>query len=39
MSEIKIIINGKECVGQAGQTILEIADANGIFIQIGRAHV
>ena len=32
MSEIKIIINGKECVGQKGQTILEIAEANGIFI-------
>ena len=32
MSEIKIIINGKECVGQEGQTILEIAEANGIFI-------
>jgi len=32
MSEIKIIINGKECVGQQGQTILEIAEANGIFI-------
>jgi len=32
MSEIKLIINGKECVGQKGQTILEIAGANGIFI-------
>ena len=32
MSEIKLIINGKECVGQQGQTILEIAEANGIFI-------
>ena len=32
MSEIKLIINGKECVGQSGQTILEIAGANGIFI-------
>ena len=32
MSEIKIIINGKECVGQQGQTILEIAENNGIFI-------
>ena len=32
MSEIKIIINGKECVGKKGQTILEIAGANGIFI-------
>ncbi len=32
MSEIKIIVNGKECVGQSGQTILEIAENNGIFI-------
>ena len=32
MSEIKLIINGKECVGRKGQTILEIAEANGIFI-------
>ncbi len=32
MSEIKIIINGVECVGQKGQTILEIAEHNGIFI-------
>ena len=32
MSEIKVIINGKECVGQQGQTILEIAQNNGIFI-------
>ena len=32
MSEIKIIINGKECVGQKGQTILQIAEANGVFI-------
>ena len=32
MSEIKLIINGKECVGQKGQTILEIANANGVFI-------
>ena len=32
MSEIKLIINGKECVGQKGQTILQIAEANGIFI-------
>ena len=32
MSEIKLIINGKECVGQKGQTILEVAQANGIFI-------
>ena len=32
MSEIKLIINGKECVGEKGQTILQIAEANGIFI-------
>ncbi len=32
MSEIKIIVNGKECLGQSGQTILEIAQNNGIFI-------
>jgi len=32
MSEIKLIINGKECVGQQGQTILEVAQANGIFV-------
>jgi len=32
MSEIKITINGQVCVGQKGQTILQIAEANGIFI-------
>ena len=32
MSEIKLIINGKECIGQQGQTILEVAENNGIFI-------
>ena len=32
MSEIKLIINGKECIGQKGQTILEVAEANGIFV-------
>ena len=32
MSEIKLIINGKECVGESGQTILEVAEKNGIFI-------
>ena len=32
MSEIKLIINGKECVGTKGQTILEVAEANGIFV-------
>ncbi len=32
MSEIKLTINGKECVGQKGQTILQIAEQNGIDI-------
>ena len=32
MAEIKLIINGKECVGQTGQTILEVAQNNGIFM-------
>lgn len=32
MSEIKVIINGQECVGQAGDTILKIAESNGIHI-------
>lgn len=32
MSEIKLTINGKECVGKSGQTILEVAEANGIFV-------
>jgi len=32
MAEIKLIINGKECVGQSGQTILEVAQNNGIFV-------
>ena len=32
MSEIKITVNGKECIGQEGQTILEIAAQNGILI-------
>ena len=32
MSEIKLIINGKECIGQKGQTILQVAEANGIDI-------
>ena len=32
MSEIKLIINGKECIGQKGQTILQVAEANGIEI-------
>ena len=32
MNEIKLIINGKECIGQKGQTILQVAEANGIDI-------
>ncbi len=32
MSEIKIIIDGRECIGQAGETILTIAAKNGIEI-------
>ena len=32
MENIKITINGKVCVGEKGQTILEIASANGIMI-------
>jgi len=32
MSEIKIIVNGKECIGQSGETILQIAERNGILI-------
>ena len=32
MEMIKITINSKECVGQKGQTILDIAKANGIEI-------
>ena len=32
MSEIKLTINGKECVGKKGQTILQVAEANGIDI-------
>ena len=32
MSEIKIIIDGIECKAQSGETILEIARANGIYI-------
>ncbi len=32
MSEIKVIINGIECVGSSGSTILEIADKYGIDI-------
>ncbi len=32
MADIKVIINGKECIGQAGQTVLAIAEENGISI-------
>ena len=32
MSEIKVIINGKELIGQSGETILEIAERGGIDI-------
>ncbi len=32
MSEIRVIINGIECVGEKGETILEIARQNGIEI-------
>ena len=32
MEQIKIIINGKECTGNKGDTILKIATANGVFI-------
>ncbi|MBQ8239205.1 MAG: FAD-dependent oxidoreductase, partial [Oscillospiraceae bacterium] len=32
MSEIKIIVNGVECVGQQGETILQIAERGGIHI-------
>lgn len=32
MSEIKIIVNGIECIGQQGETILQIAERAGIHI-------
>ena len=32
MSEIKIIVNGVECVGKPGETILQIAERGGIHI-------
>ena len=32
MAQIKIIVNGKECFGEAGKTILAIAAENGIEI-------
>ena len=32
MSEIRIIIDGKECIGNQGDTILQIAEKNGVYI-------
>lgn len=32
MDEIRITINGKECIGKKGDTILQIATASGIYI-------
>ena len=34
MAQIKIIVNGKECFGEAGKTILAIAAENGIEIDL-----
>ena len=34
MKEIKITINGKECLGHEGDSILKIASANGVFIPV-----
>ena len=34
MSEIKFTIDGKECRGQSGQTIVEAAKANGVYIPV-----
>jgi [NiFe] hydrogenase diaphorase moiety small subunit len=34
MSEIKFTIDGKECLGQTGQTIFEAAKANGVYIPV-----
>jgi len=34
MSEIKFTIDGRECRGQAGQTIVEAARANGVYIPV-----
>ena len=32
MADIKLTINGKECVAPAGSTILQAAELNGIHI-------
>ncbi|MBQ9031197.1 MAG: FAD-dependent oxidoreductase [Parasporobacterium sp.] len=32
MEQIRITINGKECIGQKGDSILKIATANGVYI-------
>ena len=32
MEQIKITINGKECIGNKGDSILKIATANGVYI-------
>jgi len=34
MSDIKFIIDGKECTAESGQTIVEAAKANGIYIPV-----
>ena len=34
MSEIKFTIDGKECKGRPGQTIVEAAKENGIYIPV-----
>ena len=32
MTEFKFTIDGKECVGRTGQTIIEAAGENGVYI-------
>ena len=41
MKNFRLNIDGKEVIGLPGQTILEVAKENDIFIliEIGRAHV
>jgi [NiFe] hydrogenase diaphorase moiety small subunit len=34
MTEIRFTIDGKECLGKPGQTIVEAANANGIYIPV-----
>ncbi len=34
MSEIRFTIDGKECLGKPGQTIVEAAKANGVYIPV-----